>query len=352
MIQNMKRRSIKAGLPPGTLVHLGEKKVERVSIQIIDYDQNILNERFVERPEDCQQYIKNSTVTWINITGLHDTELLQTFGDLFNIHPLVLEDIVNTSQRPKMEDHEEYLFLVLKMLRQHDGETIAEQVSLILGKHYVFSFQEMEGDVFDMIRDRIRTAKGRIRKEGCDYLVYSLTDAIVDNYFVILEDMGDRIETIQETVLRKSDPELLEKIHQLRRENIFMRKNLWPLRELLSAMEKSESNLIKKTTKIYLRDVYEHNIQVVDTLESLRDMLSGALEIYLSSASNKMNEIMKVLTIISTIFIPLTFVAGIYGMNFEHMPELKLRWAYPAVWIAMILTVIFMISQFKRKKWF
>lgn len=352
MIQNMKRRSIKAGLPPGTLVHLGEKKVDRVSIQIIDYDQNVLNERFVEKPEDCQQYIKNSTVTWINITGLHDTELLQRFGDLFNIHPLVLEDIVNTSQRPKMEDHEKYLFLVLKMLRQHEGETIAEQVSLILGKHYVFSFQEMEGDVFDTIRDRIRTAKGRIRKEGCDYLVYSLTDAIVDNYFVILEEMGDRIETIQETVLRKSDPELLEKIHQLRRENIFMRKNLWPLRELLSAMEKSESNLIKKTTKIYLRDVYEHNIQVVDTLESLRDMLSGALEIYLSSASNKMNEIMKVLTIISTIFIPLTFVAGIYGMNFEHMPELKLRWAYPAVWIAMILTVVFMISQFKRKKWF
>jgi len=348
-----RRHSQKAGLPPGTPVYTGEQRVEEATVSIIDYNETDIHEHAVQDPADCCRYLKRDSVTWINVTGLHDTNLLQKLGKVFTIHPLILEDIVNTGQRPKMEDRGAYMFMVLKMLYRGagNGEIVAEQVSLILGRNYVLSFQEIEGDVFDIIRDRIRTAKGRIRKMGCDYLAYSLLDAIVDNYFVVLEDLGDQIETLQDNVILRAEPETLQQIHKLKRETVFMRRNLWPLRELVGGLEKSESDLVDDSLAPYLRDVYEHTIQVIDNVELLRDMLSGALDTYMTTISNRMNEVMKVLTIIATIFIPLTFIAGIYGMNFESMPELKWRYGYAAVWVVMILLGIGMFAFFRRKKW-
>ena len=353
MAKIVRRHSKKAGLPPGTVVYVGEQRVGKGTISIIDYSEADVNERVVASPEDCRQYLARNSVTWINVTGVHDTELLQKMGDVFGIHPLVLEDIVNTGQRPKLDDHGNDLFLVLKMLYRGkgDGEIVAEQVSLILGKNYVLSFQEIEGDVFDTVRDRIRTAKGKIRKMGCDYLTYAVLDAIVDNYFVVLEDLGDQIESVQENVIERPDPETLQHIHKLKREMVFMRKNLWPLRELVGGLEKSESDLVGNALAPYLRDVYEHTIQVIDNVELLRDMLSGCLDTYMTVVSNRMNEVMKVLTVIATIFIPLTFIAGIYGMNFETMPELKWRLGYAGVWGVMICVGIGMAIFFKRKRW-
>ena len=349
-----RKQTRKAGLPPGTLVHVGERRVEDIAISVIDYDAADVHEYDVTNPEDCRAYLKKDTVTWVNLTGLHDMGVLQRFGDVFSIHPLVLEDIVNTNQRPKIEDHGECIFMVFKMLYRgdHNGQIVSEQVSLILGPNYVLSFQEVEGDVFGLIRDRIRTGKGRIRTMGSDYLAYSLLDAVVDNYFVVLEDVSEKIEQLQEVVLARPGPETLHQIHGLKRNMIFMRKNLWPLRELVSGLEKSESELIADALSPYLRDVYEHTIQVIDTVESLRDMLSGALEIYMTAVSNRMNEVMKVLTVIATIFIPLTFIAGIYGMNFENMPELKWRFGYAAVWLIMIVAGAAMAVCFKKKNWF
>jgi len=353
MAGRLTRHPKKVGLPPGTLMHVGEKRVAETAISVIDYDETVLHEEAVATPEECRAYLDRSTVTWINLTGLHDTTQLERFGETFGIHPLVLEDILNTNQRPKLEEHESYMFVVLKMLYRNGGEgdIVSEQVSFILGENYLLSFQEMEGDVFGIIRDRIRTTKGRIRKLGCDYLTYALLDAIVDHYFVVLEDVGDRIEELQDQVLDKPDPEIVPSIHRLKREMIFMRKNLWPLRELVSGLEKSDSTLIEDSTRPYLRDVYEHTVQVIDSVESLRDALSTALDIYMSTVSNRMNEVMKVLTVIATIFMPLTFVAGIYGMNFEHMPELKWRCGYALVWLVLVSIGTVMVVFFKRRRW-
>jgi len=349
----IKKRSSKAGLPPGTLVHVGEKKAESVRITFIDYDEQSFQEKQVSNIEECLKLKNTPTVSWINIDGLHDIELLEKLGKGFEIHPLILEDILSTGQRPKFEDYEKYIFIVLKML-SFSGENQSvevEQVSLILGPNYVISFQERIGDVFENIRDRIRNAKGRIRKMGPDYLAYSLIDAVVDNYFVILERFGEKIESMEEEVVGDPKEKTVQQIHSLKREMIALRKSIWPLRELIAGLQKSESSLIKETTDVYLRDVYDHTIQIIDTIESFRDMVSGLLDIYLSSLSNKMNAVMKVLTIIATLFIPLTFVAGIYGMNFEYMPELKVRWAYGAVWLVMITIAVIMLFYFRRKKW-
>lgn len=234
---------------------------------------------------------------------------------------------------------------------ENETQTKTEQISLIIGSNYLISFQEDEGDVFDLIRERIRTDRGRIRKMGSDYLAYSLIDAIVDNYFTVLEKIGESIEDIEDELIKNPTPEILQKIHTLKRELIFLRKSVWPLRELISRLERWESQLIDKSIDIYLRDVYDHTIQVIDALETFRDMLSGMLDIYLTSASNRMNEVMKVLTIIATIFIPLTLVAGIYGMNFKYMPELDSPWGYPMVYVVMLIISLVMLIYFRRKKW-
>jgi len=355
----LKKTSKTAGLPPGTLIHIGEKKTEKVKITIIDYNEAQFQEKECKNVEECFPFKDKPTVTWINVDGIHQIEIIEKLGKQFGIHPLVLEDILNTGQRPKSEDFEDYLFIVLKMLYQDEkeNEIMAEQVSLILGSNFVISFQEKEGDVFNNIRERIRSGKGRIRKMGADYLAYTLMDAVVDGYFVILEKFGEKIEGMEEELITDPQPETLQSIHTMKREMIFLRKSVWPLREVISGIERGGSSLIQESTHIYLRDVYDHTIQVMDTIETFRDMLSGMLDLYLSSISNRMNEVMKVLTIIATIFIPLTFIAGIYGMNFDpdkspfNMPELNWFWGYPATIFAMIVVAAIMVAYFRRKKW-
>jgi magnesium transporter len=349
----IKKRSKKAGLPPGTLVHIGERKAEELKITIIDYDEVHFQEREIEKIEECFVFRDRPTVTWINVDGLHQVEILETLGECYGLHPLVLEDILNTDQRPKMEDYGDYIYIVLKMLDQNNkgNEIVTEQISLILGPNFVFSFQERAGDTFDQIRERIRNSKGRIRKMGADYLAYTLLDSIVDNYFIILEKLGEKIEFLEEELVTRPIPETLRAIHHLKREMIFLRKAVWPLREVVGSMERGEPPLVKETTRIYLRDVYDHTIQVIDTIETFRDMVSGMLDIYLSSVSNRLNAVMKVLTIIATIFMPLTFIAGIYGMNFKYMPELEWYWGYPAVWLVVVIIGISMLIYFKKKRW-
>jgi len=353
MSRFIKKRSKKVGLPPGTLVHIGEKKTDKVRITIIDYDEANFEEKEIKTVEECFPFKNKPTVTWINIDGIHDIKIIEKIGKHFDLHPLILEDIVNTGQRPKIEDFGDYIFVVLKMLyyNEKEDEIQAEQVSLILGSNFVISFQEREGDVFNPIRERIRSGKGRIRKMGADYLAYALIDTIVDSYFIILEKLGEKIESTEEELVTNPTPETLQAIHHLKREMIFLRKSVWPLREVVNRLERGESTLIHESTGIYLRDVYDHTIQVIDAIETSRDMLSGMLDIYLSSVSNRMNQIMKVLTIIATIFMPLTFIAGIYGMNFEFMPELAWPWGYPLVLLVMVVIGISMLIYFRRKKW-
>ena len=353
MSRLFKKRSIKMGLPPGTLVHIGEKKTEEIKITVIDYDETNFQEREIKLIEECFSFKDKPTITWINVEGIHRTDIIQKLGDCYGFHPLVLEDILNTDQRPKIEDYKDYIYIVLKMLSNNKSpEIIVEQVSLILGPNFVISFQEgVAGDVFNPVRERIRNEKGRIRSMGADYLAYSLVDSIVDNYFIILEKLGERIEDLEEELLINPSKETLHKIHQLKREMIFLRKAVWPLREVISAMERGDSALTKEYIRVYFRDVYDHTIQIIDVIETYRDMLAGMLDIYLSSISNKMNEIMKFLTIIGTIFIPLTFIVGVYGMNFEFMPELRWHWGYFSILFFMLVVSVFMLLYFKRKKW-
>ena len=349
-----KRSRKKLGLSPGTLIHVGDQKIENVKISMMNYDQGQLIEKEIENVEDSFPYRDTPPVTWINVDGLHDVDIIEKIGRHFGIHPLTLEDIVNTGHRPKAEDFEDYEYIVLKMLTydENHNHISAEQISFILGPHFLISFQETEGDVFNFVRERIRKAKGRIRKSGCDYLAYALIDAVVDHYFLVLEKMGEKIERLEEDLLGDTQADKpLQIVHHLKREMIFFRKQVWPIREILSYLMKEETSLIQETTQIFIRDLYDHTIQVMDTIESFRDVVSGLQDLYLSAVSNRMNEVMKVLTIMATIFIPLTFIAGIYGMNFEYMPELKWHWAYPALWILLLAIAVFMIFWFKKKKW-
>ncbi|HOK04449.1 MAG TPA: magnesium/cobalt transporter CorA [Victivallales bacterium] len=342
----------KIGVPPGTLLYTGDLQ-EYFEINVIDYSQNNYKEFNPKNIEECFQFKDSPTVTWINITGLHRTDIIEQIGKHYNLHPLVLEDILNIRQRPKIEYFDDYIFIVLKMLSYNEvlKEIDAEQVSIILGSNFVFTFQERKGDLFDTIRNRLRNNIGIIRKSSSDYLLYSLIDVIVDNYFLILEKIGVRIEDIEDKILLNPSPEVIRTIHNLKNSLIELRKTVWPLREILSNLYKGESELIKDKTSVYFRDVYDHTIQIIDTIETLRDIVSGLLDVYLSSISNRMNEIMKVLTIIATIFIPLTFIAGVYGMNFKFMPELEWKMGYPMVLLVMFLSAIGMLIYFKRKKW-
>jgi len=353
MLKKGKKRAGKIGLPPGTPIYIGDRGEEEVRITILDYNEDQFQEKDIKDVEESIPFKETDSVTWINVDGIHLVENIEKIGKYFGLHPLIQEDIVHTEQRPKVEEFDDHLYLVLKMFSYDEAkkESLSEQVSLILGSNYVISFQERPGDIFDPIRDRIRNTKGRIRKMGADYLCYTLLDSVVDYYFYVLEKFGERIEELENTLISDPHPEDLQEIHRLKREMIFLRKSVWPLREVISNLEKSESSLIVQSTQIYLRDVYDHTIQIIDTVETYRDMLSGMHDTYLSGVSNRMNEIMKVLTIIATIFIPLTFIAGIYGMNFEFMPELGWRWAYFAVWGVILVVALVMVIYFRRKKW-
>ncbi|MBD3388999.1 MAG: magnesium/cobalt transporter CorA [Candidatus Altiarchaeales archaeon] len=346
-------RSKKAGLPPGSPVHVGESKPGKVKITVFDYNETHLKEEVASKVEECAPFKKGNTVTWINIDGIHDVKSIEAMGVEFGLHPLLVEDIVNTDQRPKIEDHGDYLFIVCKMLHPEpkNGRFLWEQVSIIFGSSYVLSFQEHEGDVFDPIRNRLREGKPMSRKSGADYLAYSLLDAIVDNYFILLEELGERIDNLEAKVVSDPTPKALREIQKLKKEMIFLRRSVWPMRDVISGLDRSESNLIHKPTKVYLRDVYDHTIQVIDTIETYRDILSVTMDIYLSSISNRMNEVMKVLTIIATIFIPLTFITGWYGMNFRHMPELESPLGYPIVLAMSLVVAVSMYLYFYKKKW-
>jgi magnesium transporter len=354
MLKFTKKVSKKSGSAPGTLLHIGERRTDRVHITMVDYTSDGLREQELESIEDALALKETPTTTWLNIDGMHDVELIEKIGIHFNIHPLTLEDIVNTGQRPKVEEFDDYIYLVLKMLHvdKETHEIRSEQVSLVVGNHFLISFQEAPGDVFEPVRERIRKGKGRIRKGGVDYLAYALMDAVVDHYFVVLEKIGAVIETLEEDLLAEPSKETMQSIHALKRELIYLRKQVWPTREVINAVAKGEMSLVQEKTVMFFRDVYDHTIQIVDTIESYRDILSGMLDLYLSTISNRMNEVMKVLTIIATIFIPITFVAGIYGMNFKYMPELEWKWGYPAVWSIIGGIVLGMIVFFRRKKWF
>ncbi len=357
MVRIVPKIAKKAGLPPGSLVHVGNKKEGSVAIELIDYTENHLHEKkSVKHVEECFPFKKKSSVTWINVMGLHEVDIIEKIGKQFDVHHLILEDILHTGQRPKFEDFGKYLFLVLQMIyfKNHKGkkELISEQVSFIVSNNYVITFQEdIEGDVFNVVRERLRSNKGRIRKMGNDYLAYSLIDAIVDNYFVVLEEMGNDIELLEEELLKNPTPKTMDKINEIKRQLLLIRRSIWPLREIINTLSREGSKIIRKQTMIYFRDVYDHTIQVMDTVETFREVVSGTLDIYLSSISNKMNEVMKVLTVIATIFIPLTFVTGIYGMNFEYMPELKWKGAYFVVISTLIFIGGVMMYYFRKKNW-
>jgi magnesium transporter len=350
----MKKIAMKAGLAPGTLVHIGEARTDKVKMEVIDYSEASFEQKAIERVEECFPFKARPTVTWINIDGVHDIGIIEKIGKEFRINDLVLEDIVNTEQRPQAKDFGSFIFIVLKMAKYDpaDDELLTEQVSLVVGSNFVISFQEgKEGDVFGSVRERIRAGKDRIRKMGADYLAHALMDASVDSYFTVLEQIGMKLEDVEDETLNHPTPKTLEQIHKLKRNLIFLRKAVWPVREVASFLERSESPLIEKTTKIYFRDIFDHSLQLIDLIETFRDVAAGMLDIYLSSLSNRMNEVIKVLTIISTIFIPLTFLAGLYGMNFKNMPELGWRFGYYGVLALMVAIVVFMLFFFKRKRW-
>ncbi|MDJ0802446.1 MAG: magnesium/cobalt transporter CorA [Desulfobacterales bacterium] len=349
----IKQTSKKAGLPPGALVHIGERKQETTRVTVIDYDGDRLDEA---TPEDIEAVfpLRDAPATsWINVDGVHDLAVIEKLGQHFLIHPLTLEDTVNTAQRPKLEDFDDYLYIVLKMLTwdASAGRVRAEQVSLVLGHHFLISFQEAEGDVFAPVRARIRQGRGRLRRSGGDYLAYALIDCVVDHYFVVLEHLGEKIEALEAQLYAGGGDDPLAAIFQLKQEMIYLRRQIGPLREPLNHLHKSENPLVQEKHRIFFADVYDHLLQALEVVESLRDVLSGLQDLYISMTGQRMNEIMKVLTIIATIFIPVTFVAGIYGMNFEVMPELKWRWGYFAVWGVFAAISAAMLFYFKRRKW-
>lgn len=356
-ISRMKRLftgSAKHGQPPGTMIYTGQRTSEPLRITLIDYSAEQQSEKTDIPVEECTTFNNPDTVSWINIDGLNDASVIAKVGELFSIHPLVLEDILHTTQRPKLEDHGGYLFLIARMLYFAPGndEVLSEQLSFILTENGLITFQERAGDVFDGIRDRIRNNMGRIRRMGADYLLYALMDAIVDNYFSVMEAIGEKIENIEQVLMDNPEAVQISELYRLKRELLYIRKSAWPLREAVSGLERGESALMKEGTVAYVRDLYDHTLQVMDAVETFRDMLGGVQELCLSSMGQKTNQVMQVLTIIATIFIPLTFVAGIYGMNFENMPELHWKYGYPAVWALMILLTAGMVVFFRRRKWF
>lgn len=347
----MNAKTHNVGAPPGTLFYTGDETDGRVKITLIEFNETDYFEQEFYDFDTCHSHVKPNMVKWINVDGIHDTELIEKIGRMYNIHPLTLEDIVHVDQRPKFEDYDHYVVAIMKMIT-YNKSIHAEQLAILLLDRMVISFQEPEGgDAFDVIRNRLRQNKGRVRRQGADYLAYALIDALVDYYFTVIERIGDRIEEIEEEIINNPKTTNLLHLYQLKREMIYLRKQVWPMRDMINNMVRSETVLIKESSDVYLRDLNDHVTRIIDTVETYRDLLSGIMDIYLSTNSNRMNEIMKVLTIMSSIFIPITFLVGVYGMNFDNMPELHTRGGYFVLWGIMIVTVISLLIYFKRKKW-
>lgn len=359
MRRKISRVSKKPGLRPGSVVYVGKEQAADINIEVIDFSDN---EHVVKRTvsvEDCFAYKDSKTMTWINVDGVHDAEKIEKLGRHFGLHELALEDIVNTGHRPKLEDTEEHLIIVMKMLYRDktEGLLTTEQVSVAFGKNWVLTFQETGDDVFDTVRKRIEKTVPRVKFMISDYLAYTLVDAVVDNYFIELEQLGEEFEILDDAISEGTKPEHLDSIRDLKKKLIKVRKSVWPLREVIGGIERSDSKLVHAATTPYIRDLYEHTIQVIDTVETYRDMVAGLLDLYHTGVSNRMNEIMKVLTIFATIFIPLGFLAGVYGMNFDtgaspfNLPELGLRFGYPLFWATVIAVAVSLLWYFRRKDW-
>ncbi|MDP2090636.1 MAG: magnesium/cobalt transporter CorA [Candidatus Gracilibacteria bacterium] len=338
---------------PGTIKYIGKKRNSKIKISLINYNENEANEIQIKSTKELNNYDTQKTIKWINIKGVHNEKIIHEIGEIYKIHPLVLEDIANTTQRPKIEEYNDYTFIVLKIINfsKDNHEVLIEQFSILVGKNYVITFDENEYDDFSGVKARILSKKGKITKLGSDYLMYAIIDAVVDQYFTVLEEISEKMEELEDELMFSANQNLLNKIYSLKKEIVYLKKSIWPLREVINSLQRSENKLITKNTLIYLRDVYDHTIHAIETVETFRDLTSGMLDLYLSTVSNKTNEIMKVLTIFSAIFIPLTFLAGVYGMNFQFMPELAMKWTYPAWWIFCIIVTIILIIVFKKKKW-
>ncbi|WP_333873578.1 magnesium/cobalt transporter CorA [Methylobacter sp.] len=353
MSESLSYASEKSGLPPGSLVHVGEVHEHEHKITVISYNKSTLVRHTVKNIEELLPYRSTDTVTWVIIDGLKDVSIIDAIGRHFDIHALVLEDILNTHQRPKFEEFDDYLYIVLKALSLADNEFNVEyeQISLLLLDKFVFTFKEKPDAIFDQLFSRLNNDKCHIRSLGTDYLTYIIMDTIVDEYFALQDTFDELIETVEDELLTNPSAQTLNTIQKIKRELIFLRRSVSPLRELLASIQRSESQLLNEKTKRYFGDVYDHVIRVSEAMESYRDLIAGMLDIYLSSISNKMNETMKILTVFASIFIPLTFIAGVYGMNFEYMPELKWRWGYPALWAIFIGVTVFLLRFFKKKNW-
>ena len=341
----------KAGSMPGTLIYTGEARDAPVQLNLLQYSDTVVHEAQNLSLEAALARLEPDLVNWLDVVGVHDTELLAGIGEAFELHPLTREDIASVGQRPKIEFFDGYVYIVLRMLSLQEGGLEQEQVSLVLGERGLLVFQETPGDVFESVRERIRQQKGRISKLHADYLAYALMDAVVDTYFSLLEGYSDRLEDLEEAIYANPTPVVLAKLNTLKRELLFIRKAVWPLRDLLAALEREESPLFSAPVLTYLRDVYDHSIRIIETVELLRELLLGLHETYRSNLSFRMNEVMKVLTVIGTIFLPLTFLVGVYGMNFDVMPELHWPWAYPVLWLIMIGVATGMILYFRRRNW-
>jgi magnesium transporter len=342
-----------SGSSPGSVIYVGKGRAEPVSIARIWYGEDGFEPKEKITAAQCKLEPDRGGVAWYTIDGIHQVETLKKIGENFNLHSLVVEDIVNTTQRPKLEDYEGYLFVTLKMLsyNRESRRVDAEHVSIICGNGYVLSFLEDEGDLFEPVRQRIAAGKGSIRKLGADYLMYALLDAVIDGYFAVLEELGEEIDDLEDEVVAHPTVGTLRDIHRLKRELIALRRSVWPMREVVNSLLRDESPIVTRGVRMFLRDLYDHTIQVIDTVETLRDIMASALDVYLSSVSNRLNQVMKVLTVVSTIFIPITFVVGVYGMNFHYMPELEWRYGYPAVWAFILVLSAVLLLLFRRKGW-
>ena len=341
------------GLRPGELVHIGEKKVEKIRIDLMEYDKDNIHEVKDASIEQCLESKGKINVSWINGVGIHDSDIIKKFGDSFGLHGLHQANIMNTELRPTIEISDDYIFLLLKMphFNEDRGKVELEQISLIIAEHHLVTFQEIEEDFFENIRNRLRSNIGTIRQKPSDYLAYALLDAIIDSYFLVLEKISDISERLEEELLANPTPKTLQALQLLKRQMILLRRSVWPAREILDNLQRSQATLIHEQTRTYLRDSYNHLVQVIDTIEGLRDVVGGMLDTYLSSVNNKMNEIMKTLTIIASIFIPLTFIAGVYGTNFEYIPELSWEGSYFVMLGGMTIIVVIMLGWFKKRNW-
>lgn len=355
MSRIIKARSKKSGMPAGSLVHIGEKFLETVKFKVILYSETSFEEKELDTIEACLSYKDKPGILWINVDSVHEPDVIQKIGSVFQLHPLTCEDVLNTDQRPKVEDFEKYIYAVFKQLFCQSGVKYGihiEQVSLILTSNTVISFQEgIKGDVFNSVREALRKNKGLIRKMGSDYLAYSLLDAVVDNYFNVLEDIEGKIEILEAELLSFETSQALKNLYHLKREMMTLRKAVWPLREVVNALSHDGISLISKTTQTYFRDVYDHAIQVIEVAEVFREMMSELLEIYLSSINNRLNSIMKVLTAVATVFTPPMLIASIYGMNFKYIPGLESKWGYPLALGSMFVIGFGLLFFFKKRKW-